>query len=444
MNSIIKEVRDNLIVELTGYFKSGRLNTEKKDLIDRLINAYHGNRFSCIEDIIDMHFIQKSEVKEFLRALPELIRMYNKTSEIHKESAKGALRGGIDVHDTVMLRSRNNIQSKNVFVINKMISYEDTVENQILYEILNVITKIESDNCIFSSIHPANSDGYSWFEDVQEGLDGAKTVISRWKYLSMERKVSADDRSIDRVCNSKRKLYSDAALLLREYKQLKKNNITTIAEVISKTYIDATSDDVCFELYWLFKIIKENTGEYSLSNVRFNPIVSRNSCLAEWSQNRYVFKVYHNVGKTDAIKFSVNINELTKGKKYKYDNAIRKITADLKTYYQELMGKNTSEDYIFVGRPDIVIEKYEKKSSRLCDVIIGEVKYTTDSTYAKEGLRELLSYIELCSLIDGGIGSLRESGIEPKGVVCSQVEPKKYNYNNIIWRYYGDSVKLII
>ena len=444
MNSIIKDVRDSLIVELTGYFKSGRLNTEKKDLINRLINAYHGNRFSCIEDVIDMHFIQRSEVKEFLKALAEMIRMYNKTSVISKERAKGALRGGINVHDTIILRSRNYIQNKSVFVINKTISYEDTEENQILYEILKIITTIENDNCIYSSIHPTNSDGYSWFEDIQEGLDDAKKVILKWKYLSIERQVSADDSSINRVCNSKRKLYSDAASLLKTYKQLKKNNITTIAEVISKTYIDATSDNVCFELYWLFKIIKENTGGYSLSNVRFNPIVHRNLCLAEWSLNNHVFKAYHNVGKTDAITFSVSINELAKGKKYKYDYAIRKAIADLKTYYQELMGKNTSEDYIFVGRPDIVIEKYEKKSKRLCDVIIGEVKYTTDPNYAKEGLRELLSYIEFCSLIDAGIGSLRESGIEPRGVVCSQVEPIKSYYNNITWRHYGDSEKFII
>ncbi|MCQ4334873.1 hypothetical protein KM295_15565 [Natronomonas sp. F2-12] len=67
------------------------------------------------------------------------------------------------------------------------------------------------------------------------------------------------------------------------------------------------------------------------------------------------------------------------------------------------MGRGGS-DSLWGGRPDIVLERFEKSADEewvVEDVFIGEVKYTQDTDYVATGLRELLEYMAFVRHADG-------------------------------------------
>ncbi len=59
------------------------------------------------------------------------------------------------------------------------------------------------------------------------------------------------------------------------------------------------------------------------------------------------------------------------------------------------------------GRPDIILEM-RSNDQNLIKVLIGEVKYTNDRTYAINGLRELLEYMALIKQGDTYLESVNE------------------------------------
>lgn len=65
------------------------------------------------------------------------------------------------------------------------------------------------------------------------------------------------------------------------------------------------------------------------------------------------------------------------------------------------MDKSVS-DLIWQGRPDILVEVYERHSNQLVKPFIGEVKNTSDIGYALQGLEELIDYIHFVKDRRGG------------------------------------------
>jgi hypothetical protein len=74
---------------------------------------------------------------------------------------------------------------------------------------------------------------------------------------------------------------------------------------------------------------------------------------------------------------------------------------------------------IWSGIPDILLYKLDGESE-LEKILIGEVKYSADKNYLKEGIRELLEYVYLCSNQDGDY--LME-GPSQKDAIDERIEP---------------------
>lgn len=68
------------------------------------------------------------------------------------------------------------------------------------------------------------------------------------------------------------------------------------------------------------------------------------------------------------------------------------------------------------GRPDIIVEIYEKDTNILKNIIIGEVKHTSRLEYAVTGLRELVDYVTLIKDINSNYMDLNDE-IKVRGIL---------------------------
>ena len=99
---------------------------------------------------------------------------------------------------------------------------------------------------------------------------------------------------------------------------------------------------------------------------------------------------------------------------------------------------------LWLGRPDILILK-RRPDGGLANVFIGEVKYTINSEYAYQGLRELMEYMALAEYNDEFVtpyGTTFESNIikgalfvdrcDKKSIKC--VLPRTSRYSDSVMR----------
>ena len=74
-----------------------------------------------------------------------------------------------------------------------------------------------------------------------------------------------------------------------------------------------------------------------------------------------------------------------------------------------------SLSYLYRGRPDLIIEVWQKEKSKLNlkKVFIGEIKYTEKLSTFSKGLKELIEYINFASYKDNFLISnkMKVSGI---------------------------------
>ncbi|MDL4842621.1 hypothetical protein [Aquibacillus rhizosphaerae] len=143
-----------------------------------------------------------------------------------------------------------------------------------------------------------------------------------------------------------------------------------------------------FELYWIVKLIKQNTN-----NSQLHLMDGTQNMLASWEKESYLYKLYHDSTGSNNISFRVSENEVADSnnpyliQRYQSFVMSNKLTSDI--------FDRGSTKLFWSGRPDFLLEVYEKETNLLVKLIIGEVKNTSSVEYAITGLRELIDYFHL-------------------------------------------------
>ena len=140
-------------------------------------------------------------------------------------------------------------------------------------------------------------------------------------------------------------------------------------------------------MYWVINLIRNNT-----SNKKMYIVDGTNNMVAKWEDKQFIYKLYHDSTGSNNLLFSIGLDEIRD-----IDNSYLKrkikVIEDTKTVAVELFGESDLHNNLWNGRPDILLEIFDKYNNQLLKVIIGEVKYTTDKNYSIKGLEELLQYI---------------------------------------------------
>ncbi|WP_436513661.1 hypothetical protein [Clostridium thermobutyricum] len=366
---IIKFIEKELII----YLKGGKLsiNPYLKDLNLNIDN---------LEKLLKIHFLLDEEVLSYIKSLKINIRRLN--TSINKEEilTKGNIRGNILWHKSIIKRYSINPKDYSIFICKENFKNHIAKENIVLNELLKILYEIvnETSDLIYDNY---NLDK----EDLLKNINVYKKNI----YLSKIEEKYITDKMINSVINSRNKFYSQSAKLLKRYKKIINLDEDEVENLFKRTFIDILNDWTLFELYWIVRIIKENT-----KNAKLYILDDKNTKVAEWGDNENIYTIYHNSTGSNEISFKVDLEEICDIENIVI-NKRREIINETNNIAKKIF-PNIRERYskVFNGRPDILIEIRNINNKKLNKVVIGEVKYTKDTNNIIQGIKELLEYIK--------------------------------------------------
>lgn len=379
---------------------------------DRVIGSAHTDLdIDDIETLLRIHFVltdadgyrSKVGVLDFMRQLEDRIRQMKTTTSPESFQHRGEIRGQIDWQGTVKTRARAGRLDEPIFVCTQPEEHYNIDENLVLKRLLSVIHEIVTDDLAYALENPA---GYDWLNawvnpdanDSGHEAESAARMLDRIyeQNIYLQRINVADtdvtDRTIESVKRSRSRFYQDAAILLDRYRQLMSHELDSseARDVLNHTLIAPANTDTLFELYWVFRILDAyDDVEYRvLTDSRDSP-----STIATWEQNGSRFVLSHDAtGEGLSFNESIGDEEIEPGG---YLYRMNEVLSRWQTISEDLLDRGGS-DSLWGGRPDIVLERFQKTESgeeELEQVFLGEVKYTQNSDYVATGLRELLEYM---------------------------------------------------
>ncbi len=370
---------------LITFLKHGNISSFTKKIDEEL-------NIDDMEKLLRIHFVLRNDVIEFIEHVPQWIRRIKTTTIQENERQHGKIRGKIDWQKTIKQRCSENFADPTLFSVNRRERNYGISENIVLKELLSIIH-----NIVFQDLKPAIQYDHPWLKEwTTENLtDIVKSVYLKNIYIRRIRQQGHKDvtqRMISNARKSRTQLYRTAAALLSDYQKLMNFDINPdeAEQLLQNTFIKPEKIEVLFELYWTFQVIRAMTEDDK--SIRFHLIEGDHNIVAEWEDSEFLYRIYHD--STGTFSFYEHWADIELPEKDGYLKREGKVIQNWQTQCKKMLDMEKS-DTLWGGRPDILVEKCEKDNQKLCQVFIGEVKYTRSKNYAAQGLKELLEYMAL-------------------------------------------------
>ncbi|USZ73496.1 hypothetical protein [Natronosalvus halobius] len=350
-----------------------------------------------LDRLLRIHFVlterdgDRPGVIDFVRTLPDRVRRLKTTNSHRLVTREGEIRGRVAWDETIKRRYREGGGRRNQYVCRETRENYDIEENIVLKSLLARIHEIVFGDLEHALESPAD---YGW---LAEWVDAENQFANEFDdifrdNIYLRRIESADhevtNRMLRSVKQSRNPLYSEAAQLLDRYRRLMNYDLdaTEATSLLENTFIRPEQTETLFELYWVFRILD------CYDSVQFELLDGGSDIVASWETNASRYLLYHNSTGSSTLSFSEQLAEIDRptedGYVYRTINVLDR--------WQQLaddLFDITGRDSLWGGRPDIILERYDEDTTSPDAVFVGEVKYTTNSSYAAQGLRELLEYM---------------------------------------------------
>lgn len=396
-----EEILNIIENDIVIYLRSGKLSIHK--YLDD-INLNINNR----EKLLQIHFLLDIQVRNYILNLNRYMKKFNVSTKKEENIIKGKIKGNVLWNKTFKARNNINPKDKTIFVCNENYKNYNTKENLVLKKLVSILYNLFN----MDGIEEYNK--FAWFESRKELKRELENIYFKNIYLSKIdlKSIVLDNRAIESVSKSRNELYRETAKLLKYYNRVMGYDKDIIKEVLSNTFIDLAEDSTLFELYWVLKIIKDNS-----ENAKLNILDNKSDKVAEWEKDNNIYTIYHNSSGSSEISFNIELDEI-RGIKNEFIERKIKSVQDTNLIAKELFPKIKQRyNYLFNGRPDIIIEIRSKDNMKVKKVVLCEVKYTTSQDYAIEGLKELLEYINFVKMkINNNYEYIKEE-VEVRGIL---------------------------
>lgn len=403
-DDIFEEIADDLII----YLKAGSIN------VNSFLNKVNLN-INNLEQLLRIHFVLSPEVIVFITKLAENLRRIKTSTRNIVEILNGRIKGRINWQDTFKERYQKNYLDKTIYSCVQRDKNFNIKENLVLKRLLEIIISTVKEDII-----PVKN--YKWLGEWHEEKQLYEKLMRIYKrnvYLNRidTRGIIITDRMINDTMKSRNTLYRRAAKLLALYRKLINpfywQNETVrqeIKKLLQKTFIRPESEDVLFELYWVFKLIE------GYDDVEFNLVDGKDNMVAAWEDRNYSYQLFHDSEGSRKIQFRIKLTEV-KDSNNQYLERVYKSREQFINLSREIFAADKSSAF-WQGRPDIILEIRYKENKELKEIYIGEVKNTCNKTYAMEGLKELLDYMVLVKESQAYISNDEVSDGKVKGILC--------------------------
>lgn len=378
------ELLDQLTQDILAYVMAG--DFPDREFAQSIKPEELDDRFNEYQLLLDLHFILRADVVEFVEALPNRLRRIRTETESSSRTSWGSIDGRINWASTIKQRYTQNPRERSLFVVeNRTIDF-DIPENVVLIELLSIIyhTLQEAEDYIRRE--------YTWVErrwrDNGELIDRFTTIMERNVHVRRIREPEAyepTERMLTTAESARQEIYRDAAELLRSRDRLLAGDEAEIRELLKSTAIAPDDQDTLFELFVLFRFVS-TLDTLRDTSVSFESITSGRQQVAHLPGDPEII-LYHDKSASDR-----NLSFRTED------------TGDLeeplpRAQKIQQMAHTVAESYFkteypnHTGRPDVIVLEVRDDANDSYEYLITEVKNSKREKTIRQGIKETLEYL---------------------------------------------------
>lgn len=381
--------RDTLVAEvaedLFAYVMRGDI--AEKRIIPDLKPAGLDERFESFEALVDLHFLLRPAVVEFVEQLPHRLRSIKTQTKNVQQTTRGGISGRIDWDSTVKTRYSKAPKDQSLFVCSNRYETYDIDENVVLKRLLSVIYET-LDNCDEYIRNGPNWMTTRWQENL-ELVDQMRDLFERNVHVTRIRNPAAyepTERMIETAERARNDIYRDAAQLLRDHRRSRRGDEEAIRELLETTLITPENEDVLFELYVLFRYVEaiegHQNGETTVSTIE----TGRQEVARIESPEGADVVLYHDSSARDrGLSFVPESIEKSDEDLTRAEQIQRESRRVIQHYFDD------QQFYLQTNRPDVIVLEVQHEDSR--KYLITEVKYSSRPETIHQGVTETLEYL---------------------------------------------------
>lgn len=371
--ALAREVQSELIT----YLGSGtRINQ------DRVAMALDvtGLDIADFDRLKRIRFSLSKDVQTYIDKLDQRLRRIRTVNEVKSEVTRGDIRGAIDWGQTIRDRYENNPHDTTRFVTRSPQTKYQIPENILLKKLLSIVANTARDELLAID--------QTWRRELWDDgeIESYLRLVDRNVHLNRieaTERTSLQPRQLNAVRQARQPLYYQAYERFQEYERLLNNDFSmeSSRKLLYETLtIPETSR--LFELASIFRLLR---GFREYANVMLNPIEPGSDALAVGQTEDFEVVVYHDHRGSLTFKEHLPSNPQSDYLQ-KYGKVLER--------HRAFMDRTTLRP-IYGGRPDIVIEFYDRNTDRErpVHVVIGEVKHTAREPVFSDGVQELFEYL---------------------------------------------------
>ena len=374
---------DELTQDIFAYAMQGAF--PRREIARKIKPQELDERFEDYELLLDLHFILKSDVVEFIRDLPRQLRSVRTETQTVSRTRRGTVDGHINWGATIKQRYSQNPQDTALFVCDNRSEDYDIPENIVLKRLLSVI---------HSTINQSEEylkEEYDWVRDTWRGeealINELQRVVERNVHVRRIRDpdfYEPTERMLMAAENSRQTIYRDAARLLRSRDELFAGDRDELKELLDETAITPDDDSSLFELFVLFRFVS-TLEKLRDDQIQFKTIATQRQEVARFDSDPAMVLYHNNSAKDRGLSFKTEENVPTRPttRSEKVQQVAREIAND---YFD----KNFTD---YTGRPDVIVLEIRDESTRTYEYLITEVKYSKNTDTIRQGIKETLEYL---------------------------------------------------
>ncbi|MCU4972816.1 hypothetical protein OB955_08690 [Halobacteria archaeon AArc-m2/3/4] len=352
-------------------------------------------RFEEYELLLDLHFILKADVIDFVRELPKRLRNVRTETQTTSRTRRGTVDGRINWGETIKKRYSEHPRDASIFVCDNRSENYDIPENLVLKRLIAVVhtTIREAEEYLRGD--------YEWVSQTWKGnenlIDELQRIVERNVHVRRIRDPDTyepTERMLTTAADSRHEIYRDAASLLRTRQRLFSGESDAIRDLLEETAI-APDTDSLFELFVLFRFVA-TLEELRESQPQFKTIATDRQEVARFEgETETEIVLYHDNSARDRKLSFVAVPDEEK------DEFSR-------TEQVQLTAKKISSDYFetdfrdHTGRPDVIVLEIisEADDHHEREYLITEVKNSANEKTIRQGVKETLEYLAFLQVDD--------------------------------------------
>jgi len=379
------ELIDAVSEDLFAYVMHGEISEQQ--ITTQLKPSGLDERFESFDALVDLHFLLRPAVVDFVEQLPARLRSIKTQTKNVKQTTRGQISGRIDWTSTMKQRSSQAPGDHSLFVCDNRHESYDIDENIVLKRLLSIIyTTLEECEAYLR-------EEYEWVTDQwQENLELVEQMRELFernvhvKRIRDPETYEPTERMLQTAAMSRSDVYREAASLLRDHRRVRESNPDALRELLEETLITPDDEETLFELYVLFQYV-EAIERHQQSETSVKTIESGQQEVARIeSKDGTDVVLYHDSSANDReLSFVPEPIEKQDAELTRSEQIQRQARGIVENYF-------TDKGFqLQTNRPDIIILEVQHEDGY--EYLITEVKNSTNERTVKQGVTETLEYL---------------------------------------------------